>query len=46
VQAEAGRIYFVEHTANGNARDGLLSMSLRRIDEARGRRMVLDATLL
>ena len=46
VQAEAGKIYFVEHTVNGNVRDGLLSMSLRRIDDNRGRRMVTDATLL
>ena len=46
VQTEAGKIYFVEQTATGGARDGLLSMSLRRIDESRGRKMVTDAQLL
>ena len=46
VRTEAGRIYFVEHTATGNTRDGLQSMSLRRIDEERGRTMVLQASLL
>ncbi len=43
VQAEAGKIYFVEQTADGGARDGLTKMSLRRIDENRGRRMVSEA---
>lgn len=46
VQAEAGKIYFVEHTVIGTLREGLLSMSLRRIDENRGRKMVGEATLL
>jgi hypothetical protein len=46
VQAEAGKIYFIEQTVIGNVRDGLQSMSLRRIDENRGRKMVSDATLL
>jgi hypothetical protein len=46
VQAEAGKIYFVEHTVFGSLREGLLSMALRRIDEDRGRKMVSEATLL
>lgn len=46
VQAEAGKIYFVEHTVIGNIRDGIQSMSLRQIDENRGRRMVSAAQLL
>lgn len=46
VQTEAGKIYFVEQVATGGPREGLQSMSLRRIDETLGRRMVLDATLL
>lgn len=46
VQTEAGKIYFVEQTVVGNPRDGTQSMSLRRIDENRGRRMVSAAQLL
>ncbi len=46
VQAEAGKIYFVEQSVLGNVRDGLLHMSLRRIDENRGRQLVNDATML
>jgi len=46
LQAEAGKLYFIEQTAIGNPRDGLQSMSLRRIDDNRGRKMVGDATLL
>ena len=46
VQAEAGKIYFVEQTADGGARDGLTKMSLRRIDENRGRKMVSEAQSL
>lgn len=46
INAEAGRIYFVEHTVLGTTREGLLSMWLRQIDAARGRRMVSEATLL
>jgi hypothetical protein len=46
INAEAGRIYFVEHTVLGTTREGLLSMWLRRIDESRGRKMVSEATLL
>lgn len=46
VQAEAGKIYFIEHTVFGSLREGLLSMSLRRIDDDRGRKMVGEATLL
>ncbi len=46
VQAEAGKIYYVEQTADGGARDGLTKMSLRRIDETRGRKMVSDAQAL
>jgi len=46
LQTKAGEIYFVEQIATGDARDGLKTMSLRRIDEARGRRMVNQASLL
>jgi hypothetical protein len=46
LQTEAGKIYFVEHTVFGALREGLLSMSLRRIDEGRGRKMVSEAILL
>jgi hypothetical protein len=46
LQAEAGRIYFVEQTATGGPRDGIQTMSLHRVDETRGRRLVNDATLL
>ena len=46
VQAEAGKIYFVELTATGGARDGLQTMALRRIDDNRGRRMVSEAQSL
>lgn len=46
LQAQAGKIYFVEHTVFGSLREGLLSMTLRQIDESRGRRLVSEATLL
>lgn len=46
IQAEAGKIYFVEHTVFGALREGLLSMALRRIDDSLGRKMVSEATLL
>ena len=46
VQAEAGKIYFVEQNVMGNQRDGIQSMSLRRTDEIRGRRMVSEAQML
>lgn len=46
VQAEAGKIYFIELTASGGARDGLQTMALRRIDENRGRSMVSEAQSL
>lgn len=46
VRAEAGKIYFVEHTVNGNQRDGTKSMSLRLVDGERGRRMVNEAQML
>ena len=43
VQAQAGQIYFVEHVVSGNSRLGLASALLRRVDETRGRRLVLHA---
>lgn len=46
VQAEAGKIYFIEHTAHGSIRNGLQYQGLRRIDENRGRHMVNAAQLL
>lgn len=46
LQAEAGKVYFVEHTVFGALRAGLLSASLRHIDEGRGRKLVSEATLL
>lgn len=46
VQAEAGKIYYIEHTASGSVRAGLQWMSLQRIDENRGRLMVSQAQSL
>jgi hypothetical protein len=46
VQAEAGKIYYVQHIVHGNQRIGTMSMQFRRIDEATGRRLVNDAQLL
>lgn len=46
VQAEAGKIYYIEHTASGSVRAGLQSMHLRRIDENLGRLMVSQAQSL
>jgi hypothetical protein len=46
IQAEAGKIYFVEHTVYGSMRGGLLFMALRHIGADRGRKMVNEATLM
>ncbi|MEQ1775378.1 MAG: hypothetical protein ABL891_16505 [Burkholderiales bacterium] len=46
VQAEAGKIYYVQHSVYGNWRDGTLSMSLRQVDEHTGRKLVSHAQLL
>ena len=46
VRAEAGKIYFVQHTVQGNIRDGVSTMSLQQIGDADGRRLVGNAQLL
>jgi hypothetical protein len=43
VNAEAGKIYFVEQTVQGSLRFGTVSMSLQQVDERRGRKLVMDA---
>ena len=46
VQTESGKIYFVQHTVQGNRRDGVKSMSLQQIGDAYGRKLVENAQLL
>jgi hypothetical protein len=46
LQTEAGKIYFVRHTAAGGLREGLTQQWLQQIDDATGRRMVNQAELL
>jgi len=46
LDAEAGRIYFVEHTVHGSLRSGVKSTALRRIDEKRGQQLVRSSGLL
>ncbi len=46
LQAEPGRIYFVQQTVNGNRRDGAQSMSLQQVSDVQGRRLVSDAQSL
>lgn len=46
IPAEAGKVYFVEQTVFGNKRDGSNIMSLRLIDDTRGKSMVTQAEML
>jgi len=46
VRAEAGKIYFVQHTVHGDVRRGVTGMALQQVGEAYGRRMVEQAQLL
>jgi hypothetical protein len=46
VRAEAGKIYFVQHTVLGGVREGVSTMSLQQISDADGRRLVGNAQLL
>ena len=46
LDAEAGKIYFVEHTVLGTARTGAAFTFLRRMDEQAGREAVLRGELL
>ena len=40
VQAQAGKIYFVEHVVSGGLEDGIVTAALRQIDETRGQWLV------
>ena len=46
VNAEAGKIYFVEQTVQGSQRYGTIGMFLQQVDEMRGRKLVTDAQSL
>jgi len=46
VQAQAGKIYFVQHTVRGGNREGVQSMSLQQIGDMDGRKLVEKAQLL
>ncbi len=46
LRAEAGKIYFVQHTVHGDRRHGVTNMHLQQIGDAFGRRMVEQAQLL
>jgi hypothetical protein len=46
VRAEAGKIYFVQHTVRGDVRHGVTSMALQQVGDAYGRRLVEQAQLL
>ncbi|MCW5605787.1 MAG: hypothetical protein KIT18_14700 [Burkholderiales bacterium] len=46
VKAEAGKIYFVEHSVRGNFRDGVQQTFLRLIPEQAGRALVGRSELL
>ena len=46
VRAEAGKVYFVQHTVLGNRRDGVQTMSLQQIGDGEGRRLVSGAQLI
>ena len=43
--AQAGKIYFVQHTVRGTPRSGWLSSNLRQIGEQDGRRLVMQSQL-
>jgi hypothetical protein len=46
VQAQSGKIYFVQHTVRGGNREGVQGMSLQQIGDVDGRRLVEKAQLL
>ena len=46
VSAEAGKIYFVQHTVHGDVRRGVTGMALQQVGDAYGRRLVEQAQLL
>ncbi len=46
VRAEAGKIYYVQHTVHGGIRDGVRGMSIQQISEDTGRRLVNSGQLL
>ena len=43
LETEPGKLYFVEHTVLGSPRTGAAFTYLNRIDEQRGRKMVLES---
>lgn len=43
--AQAGKIYFVQHTVRGTRRSGWQSTSLRQIGEQDGRKLVMQSQL-
>lgn len=46
LNAEAGKIYYIEHTVNGTLRMGVTSTNLRLIDAKRGQWLVDRSTML
>lgn len=46
VQAQAGKIYFVQHTVQGGNRQGVQMMTLQQIGDADGRKLVENAQLM
>ncbi len=46
LEAEPGKIYFIEHTVLGTPRTGTTFTFLNRIDERKGRALVSDSELL
>ncbi len=46
VQAEAGKIYFVQHSVHGGIREGVSTVSLQQVGDAYGRRLVSLAQLI
>jgi hypothetical protein len=46
LSAEAGKIYFLEHSVRGTLRSGPQSTSLRQIEESYGRALVMRSKML
>lgn len=46
IDAQAGKIYFVQHTVRGTPRSGWLYSNLQQIGDQEGRRLVMQSRLL
>jgi hypothetical protein len=46
INAEPGKIYYVEQTVHGSQRYGTMAIFLQQVDELRGRKLVMDAQML